>query len=804
MDLLRLHQQNIMLFLSGICFVLALLSFFTKTLSPKRRHSLICMELFASLLLIMDRFAYIYRGNVSDLGFWMVRISNFSVYLFPICIIHEFNLYLIDLYTNEGGMQKVPRRLIAVEVFFVLGALLLIISQFTGLFYSFDEYNRYTRSRFFILSYLFPFGALLLQLDVIFEHYKKLRRAIRIPLLFFGFFPILACIIQIFTYGLSLTNITLVGVTILLYIFVLVDMNNTVENANNLKISFLKKEQKNMQIMFEQTATALANAIDAKDVYTHGHSMRVAEYSHKIAVLADKDAKFCNDIFFAGLLHDVGKIGISNDIIQKNGKLTPEEFAEIKKHPVIGRQILSSISQSPYLSIGANYHHERYDGKGYPEGLKGDDIPEIARIIAVADAYDAMTSKRSYRDPIPQDKVREEIVKGMGTQFDPVFAKLMLHMIDLDTEYELKEHEEVKELSGKNTLNCSEFRAAKSEGILLTNYITRIKVHSRADTDFIADYTIPSFIVFDSLDARAHETESKRKEMLYDEYAIIRFDGLIQKGDVRNLESSIVPADEYKTNPPSEELCLAEYEKGLDYDIEAVKVKDHLLIVIKNKFQTVTTTIALNDSSRFAYLSLTGELCLISNVEIKKAASPVDDNFIPRIAEEISYINVPQGDIPNIQINGWRAAATEGLAIKDNMTITFHSMSLPTARLIWHCPFICLFYSEDKKIYGKGYTEFVVIRLDGENWEETNQSKNTIIINKTDSFESWDNWKALNKEGMNCKIELHREGNKITVTTENGGISIRSVTEIKVDTPEVYVALTGDQCAITNIKINNR
>ena len=138
------------------------------------------------------------------------------------------------------------------------------------------------------------------------------------------------------------------------------------------------------------------------------------------------------------------------------------------------------------------------------------------------------------------------------------------------------------------------------------------------------------------------------------------------------------------------------------------------------------------------------------------------------------------------------------------MTITFHSMSLPTARLIWHCPFICLFYSEDKKIYGKGYTEFVVIRLDGENWEETNQSKNTIIINKTDSFESWDNWKALNKEGMDCKIELHREGNKITVATENGGISIRSVTEIKVDTPEVYVALTGDQCAITNIKINNR
>ena len=802
MNFLRLHQQNIMLFLSGICFVLAILSFFTKTLGRKRRHSLIMMELGAALLLIMDRFAYIYRGNVSDLGFWMVRISNFAVYFFSLFIVHEFNLYLIDLYTNEGGLEKAPRRLICVEVFFMLGTLLLIISQFTGFFYTFDEYNRYQRARGFIVSYIFPFGSLLLQLDVIFEHYKKISRRIRISMLIFGLLPILATIIQIFTYGLSLTNIALVGVTILLYIFVLVDMNNTVERANSLEIELLKNEQKNMQIMFEQTATALANAIDAKDVYTHGHSMRVAEYAHKIAVLADKDDKFCSEVYFAGLLHDVGKIGISNNIIQKNGKLTPEEFAEIKKHPVIGKQILSSISQSPYLSIGANYHHERYDGHGYPEGLKGDDIPEIARIIAVADAYDAMTSKRSYRDPIPQDKVREEIVKGMGVQFDPHFAKIMLHMIDLDTEYELKEHEEVKELSGKNVLNCSEFRAAKSEGILVNQNLTKIKVHSRSDTDFIAENTIPSFIVFDSLDGRVHEVESKRKEMLYDEYAIIRFDGQVEKGSVRKIKTEIIAAEAYETEKPSEEEILNEYKKGLDYEIEAAKIKDHMLVKITNKFQTVQIIIALNDTTRFAYLSLTGELCLITNVEIKKLDTPVEENYIPRIAEEISYINVPAGDIPNVQIDGWRSAASEGIAVKDRMTITFHSMSLPTARLIWHCPFICLYYSDDKKINGKGYREFVVIRLDGENWEENNQSKNTIIINKNDNFEGWDAWKALNKKGMDCKIEIHRDGNKITSITENGGISIKSVTTIKDETPEVYFTLTGDQVAITNIRIS--
>ena len=111
----------------------------------------------------------------------------------------------------------------------------------------------------------------------------------------------------------------------------------------------------------------------------------------------------------------------------------------IKTHPVIGNQILQKISKNPSLSIGAHYHHERYDGKGYPDGLKGEEIPEIARIIAVADAYDAMTSKRSYRDSLPQNVVREQIVNGIGTQFNPEFARIMLDLIDRDTGYSMRE-----------------------------------------------------------------------------------------------------------------------------------------------------------------------------------------------------------------------------------------------------------------------------------------------------------------------------------------------------------------------------
>ena len=802
MEFLRLHQQNIMLFLSGICFILAILSFLTNTLNKRRRWALVILEFVASLLLIMDRFAYQYRGNVSTLGYWMVRISNFAVFFLSIAVIFHFNSYLIDLMLNEGQLKKVPRRLRAVQILCVAGVLMLIISQFTGLYYTFDEYNRYQRSPYYLLSYLFTLGCLLLQLDVIFEYSHKINKEISILLVTFTLFPLLAAILQLFCYGLSLINITLVGETILLFMFVLTDMNKTVDKANNLKIEFLQEEQKTTQIMFEQTATALANAIDAKDEYTHGHSMRVAEYSHKIAVLADKDEKFCRDIYFAGLLHDVGKIGIPNNIINKNGKLTDEEFAEIKKHPVIGKQILSSISKSPYLSIGANSHHERFDGRGYPEGLKGEDIPEIARIIAVADAYDAMTSKRSYRDPIPQDKVREEIVKGMGTQFDPAFAKLMLHLIDLDTEYDMKEHEEVKELGGKDVLHCADFRSEKSEGIILTRSPLLIKVHSRSEYEDAAENTIPSLIVFDSLDARVHETESKRKEMLYNEYAIIRFDGTITEGSARKIKKEIIPTEAYKDKSPSSREIFAEYKNGLNYEVNAVKYKDHILIVITNKFQTVKITIALKDSTRYAYLSLTGQNCLISNVEIIKSDVEITKDYIPRIAEEISYIDGPEGDLPNIQIDGWRSAATQGIPVKDNMTITFHSKSLPTARLIWHCPFICLFYSKDKKVNGDGYREFVVVRLDGENWEENQQAKNTILINKNDDFNGWEAWKALNKAGMDCKIELHRDGNKITVFTENSGIAIKSITTIKADAPEIYVSLTGDQVAITNIHIS--
>ena len=188
-----------------------------------------------------------------------------------------------------------------------------------------------------------------------------------------------------------------------------------------------------------QIVKALSGAIDAKDTYTNGHSTRVAEYAKEIARRAGFSEAAQTDIYMMGLLHDVGKIGISDAIINKPARLNDEEYAIIKTHSIIGETILKNISEFPKLCIGTRWHHERYDGSGYPDGIRGEAIPVEARIIAVADAYDAMTSKRSYRSNLPQDVVRGEVKKGKGTQFDPQFADIMLGMMDEDADYEMRE-----------------------------------------------------------------------------------------------------------------------------------------------------------------------------------------------------------------------------------------------------------------------------------------------------------------------------------------------------------------------------
>lgn len=214
----------------------------------------------------------------------------------------------------------------------------------------------------------------------------------------------------------------------------------------NLQGKIIEKTQE-IEVLALQAIRAIVQTIEAKDELTQGHSVRVAGYSRAIARELGFNENVVQQVYQTALLHDVGKIGIPDSILKKKGRLTPEEYDQIKQHTTIGANILASISTISYLEDGARYHHERYDGNGYPQGLKGDDIPIIGRIIAVADVYDALVSRRHYKEVMDEDSARHELQFGSGTQFDPYMVKIFINLLDEGVIARIKQETEMNPLS---------------------------------------------------------------------------------------------------------------------------------------------------------------------------------------------------------------------------------------------------------------------------------------------------------------------------------------------------------------------
>lgn len=191
-----------------------------------------------------------------------------------------------------------------------------------------------------------------------------------------------------------------------------------------------EQRRKKLEVLSVEIIQTLATAIDAKDIYTKGHSARVAEYAAILARSLGWDESRIELLRYKALLHDVGKIGVPDRVLNKNGKLTEEEFAIIKSHTTIGAEILKGVSSLENMYQIAKYHHERYDGNGYPEGLAMELIPEEARLIGIADAYDAMSSDRVYRRALSREVIRDELIKGKGTQFDPKMLEKFLELFE--------------------------------------------------------------------------------------------------------------------------------------------------------------------------------------------------------------------------------------------------------------------------------------------------------------------------------------------------------------------------------------
>ncbi len=520
-ELIRTNQMDIMLFLSAACITIALLLFITGFLSKRRKWILIALEFSAAFLLYFDRMAYLARGYDGHKAYVLARLSNFLVFFLTALIIFIFNLYSIDLVRVEGKAQIIPKRLIVAQAASAFGILLSVIAHFTGLFYYFDEMNVYHRGPGFLLCYVIPVCIPILQFTVVWEYRRSFGKLIFISLTLYIFVPILVGIIQIFTYGLSIVNMAMVIVSILLYVFTYLDINETVKRAHKMELKALQDEKKSMKKLFEQTASAFVTAVERRDPFLNGHSKRVADYARRIASAVGKSEDECDDIYYSALLNDVGLAGIPDELMSKRDDLTDEEYEILKKRPVISAEILSNISEYPFLREGALYSSENYDGSGYPEGLKGKKIPENARITAVANAMDMMTSKNRDRAALPYVAVREEFLRQAGVRYDPEFASRMIQIMDKDKD--LQEREGPAQV--EKELFCGKYRHTVSVGIPVTAKVSKIRFECVTSDVKEGGFSAPSIIVFDSFDRHVYHDSAKIGIYKCLDYGELWFDG---------------------------------------------------------------------------------------------------------------------------------------------------------------------------------------------------------------------------------------------------------------------------------------
>ena len=266
-----------------------------------------------------------------------------------------------------------------------------------------------------------------------------------------AFIGLLAATVSVMIEGISTYFVvSLSGIFVGIGMIILFSLNvlRTAGNIHMMELRRQKKElakrKRQLEKVSLQMIQTLSTTIEAKDEYARGHSHRVAEYAALIAGELGWSSEEIMNLKYAAHLHDIGKIGIPDMLLNKPARLTPEEYSVIKEHTVIGAEILKNISLIPHVAEVARSHHEHYDGTGYPDGLAGEDIPLSARIVAIADSYDAMNSRRIYRNALPPEKIFEEIENNRGIQFDPELADIFLKLL-CDDRVQICEHCEFSE-----------------------------------------------------------------------------------------------------------------------------------------------------------------------------------------------------------------------------------------------------------------------------------------------------------------------------------------------------------------------
>lgn len=431
--------------LESFCLVICLILLAYQFLYRKKKDS--AGKWFAGMILSN---IYLIIGDAAD---WVLsgvpgKLSGAVLFALAVCLYFAATGLLV--YTCFGWVlscieqkRKLPSYWMKIGITLTTIQILIAVTMPIHKISFINEYNQYERSNLYFLAQLFPYLLYVMTIVILVIYRKSFDNKEYAYLACFVLLPLVAELIQTLTYYIATLSlaVTLSLIVTLMFIQGRRDRENEqkIQKAAEDEKQKLEELQTFQENFSDQLIDVICRTVESRDDYARGHSLRVAQYTREIMARLGGDELAQKEAYYVGILHDAGKIRVPKEIINKKGKLTEDEYEQIKLHTVAGYQILREIVAIPKLAEGAKWHHERYDGTGYPNGLAGEDIPLIARIIAVADAYDAMTSNRSHHQAMPQSVVRDEIQKGMGTQFDPEIARIMLEMMDEDMQYELRQ-----------------------------------------------------------------------------------------------------------------------------------------------------------------------------------------------------------------------------------------------------------------------------------------------------------------------------------------------------------------------------
>ncbi|MBP5575532.1 MAG: HD domain-containing protein [Treponema sp.] len=445
-DIFTVKSAHVTFLLWGaiFCFIAAGILLPSKGILKDRKTSLILIELSVGILLCMDAAAWAFRGVLGPVGYYVVTISNFMVFSFSYAVGLWYSAYVISYVFPETltpknfffplGKKKLPLMFYVAVWSSLAGILIAVITQFTGFLYYIDPMNLYHRSSMYPTGLFVGMVPTLADLIILIWYRKRIHKRVFKSLLSYIVLPVAGMIALIFIYGISFVNIG-IGISAMYIFFVTVREQDMA----------LYEDAQIITTMQEGIIMDFANMVECRDKNTGDHIKRTSLYVKTIAdemmrkkIYRDElTQRLINNMVKSAPLHDIGKIKISDAILNKPGKLTEEEFEVMKTHTTEGMKILSktllSTTGSGYLKESIDMawcHHEWWNGKGYPRGLKGEDIPLSARIMAVADVFDALLSRRSYKEPIPFDRAIEIVKNESGTHFDPLVVAAFLNTAD--------------------------------------------------------------------------------------------------------------------------------------------------------------------------------------------------------------------------------------------------------------------------------------------------------------------------------------------------------------------------------------